>query len=254
MSKTYTSGLRRGARIGSVAAAAAVALGFLSAGAANADSFVPLPDGQIVAPGDKATVTRTEESALISPSMAANPTNRVAWVSGKVTAQVNVDIPSEPGKSDGSTSPLNGTNNSSTHGVSRINTGYIVGCQVDISGLKGNLGINFSTNVLSSLTELVVGATAGPAGTAIGTGTSSGAVSPSASFAVPLQPGQVAFVHLEGKNITKKDTEYTIQYQDSELSTMGCGGYAQARSYTVLEVVGKDYVKTTLYGQPFSIG
>ena len=115
MSKTYTSGLRRGARIGSVAAAAAVALGFLSAGAANADSFVPLPDGQIVAPGDKATVTRTEESALISPSMAANPTNRVAWVSGKVTAQVNVDVPSEPGKSDGSTSPLNGTNNSSTH-------------------------------------------------------------------------------------------------------------------------------------------
>ncbi len=61
-------------------------------------------------------------------------------------------------------------------------------------------------------------------------------------------------MHLEGKDITKKDTDYTVQYQDSELSTMGCGGYAQARSYTVLEVVGKDYVKTTLYGQPFSIG
>lgn len=81
-------------------------------------------------------MTRTAESALVSPSMAANPANRVAWVSGTVTARVNVDIPSTPGKTDGSTSPLNGTNNSSTHGVSRINTGYIVGCQVDISGLK----------------------------------------------------------------------------------------------------------------------
>ncbi|PTR42926.1 MspA protein, partial [Rhodococcus sp. OK611] len=32
------------------------------------------------------------------------------------------------------------------------------------------------------------------------------------------------------------------------------GGYAQARSYTVVEIVGNDYSKTTLYGQPFSIG
>ncbi|WP_072813927.1 MspA family porin [Rhodococcus zopfii] len=248
MSKKHTSGMRRGARIGSVAAAAAIALGFLSVGAANADTLVPLPDGEITAPGGKATVTRTEESALISPSMAANPTNRVAWVSGKITARVNVDIPKEPGKTDGSTSPLAGANNSSTHGVSRINTGYIVGCQVDISGLKGNLGINFSTGGSSAmtgnlLTDAVTGVT-----------TLTNAVSPTASLSVPLQPGQVTFVHLEGKDITEKNTEYTVQYQDTELSNGGCGGYAQARAYTVLEVVGKDYVKTTLYGQPFSIG
>ena len=35
----------------------------------------------------------------------------------------------------------NGTSNSSTHGSSRLTTGYIVGCQVDITGLKGNLGV-----------------------------------------------------------------------------------------------------------------
>ncbi|MGW0023108.1 MspA family porin [Rhodococcus sp. NPDC003383] len=254
MSKKHASGLRRGARIGSVAAAAAIALGFLSAGAANADTFVPLPDGQITAPGDKATVSRTEESALVSPSMAANPTNRVAWVSGKVSARVNVDVPSEPGKTDGSTSSLAGANNSSTHGVSRINTGYIVGCQVDISGLRGNLGVNFNASVVSSLQNLLVATTSLPAGTALNAGTSSGAISPSVALSAPLQPGQVAFVHIEGKDITKKDTTYSIQYQDAELSTLGCGGYAQARAYTVLEVVGKDYVKTTLYGQPFSIG
>ncbi|MEZ5153119.1 MspA family porin [Rhodococcus zopfii] len=248
MSKKHTSGMRRGARIGSVAAAAAIALGFLSVGAANADTLVPLPDGEITAPGGKATVTRTEESALISPSMAANPTNRVAWVSGKVTARVNVDIPKEPGKTDGSTSPLAGANNSSTHGVSRINTGYIVGCQVDISGLKGNLGLNFSTGGSNTFTgNLVTDAVTGVTSL-------TNAVSPSATLSVPLQPGQVAFVNVEGKDITKKDTTYSIQYQDTELSTMGCGGYAQARAYTVLEIVGKDYVKTTLYGQPFSIG
>ncbi|ETT23965.1 MspA family protein [Rhodococcus rhodochrous ATCC 21198] len=223
-------------------------MGFLSAGAANADTFVPLPDGEITAPGGKATLKRTEESALVSPSMAANPANRVAWVSGKVTARVSVDVPSEPGKTDGSTSPLAGANNSSTHGVSRINTGYIVGCQVDISGLRGNLGINFSTGGTNTvtgnlLTDAVTGVTS-----------LTNTVSPSVSLSVPLQPGQVVLVHLEGKDITKKDTDYTVQYQDAELSTMGCGGYAQARAYTVLEVVGKDYVKTTLYGQPFNIG
>jgi hypothetical protein len=248
LSKKHVSGLRRGARIGSVAAAAAIALGFLSAGAANADTLVPLSDGEITAPGGKATVSRTEESALVSPSMAANPANRVAWVSGKITARVNVDIPKEPGKTDGATSTIAGANNSSTHGVSRINTGYIVGCQVDISGLKGNLGINFSTGGTGAmtgnlLTDAITGVT-----------TLTNAVSPSVGLSVPLQPGQVTFVYLEGKDITEKGTDYTIQYQDAELSNAGCGGYAQARSYTVLEIVGKDYVKTTLYGQPFSIG
>ncbi|WP_420751690.1 MspA family porin [Rhodococcus sp. O3] len=249
MSKKHASGLRRGARIGSVAAAAAIALGFLSAGAANADTLVPLADGEIAAPGVAAKISRTGENALVSPSLAGHGAGRVAWVSGTVKAEIgDLKLPTEAGKTDGSTSSLNGTNNSSTHGVSRINTGYIIGCQVDISGLKGNLGINFGTSgtttgalspegVLTSLASTVTNS-----------------VGPSASLAVPLQPGQVRFVHVEGKDITKPNTTYTIQYKDAELSQQGCGGQAQARAYTVLEIVGNDYVKTTLYGQPFSIG
>ncbi|MDO1480630.1 MspA family porin [Rhodococcus ruber] len=250
MSNKHTSGLRRGARIGGVAAAAAVALGFLSAGAANADTFVPLPDGEIAAPGVAAKITRTGESALVSPSLAGTGAGRVAWVSGTVKAEIgDLKLPTEVGKTDGSTSSLNGTNNSSTHGVSRINTGYIVGCQVDISGLRGNLGINFSLGGSQTTTgNLVTDAVTGI------TNVVTNSVNPSASLSVPLQPGQVRFVHIEGKDITKPNTTYTIQYQDAELSQQGCGGYAQARSYTVLEIVGNDYVKTTLYGQPFSIG
>ena len=78
-------------------------------------------------------------SALISPSLAANGAGRTAWVSGTVTADVT-GITKEPRPAratvanDGHRS--HGTNNSSTHGVSRINTGYIVGCQVDITGLE----------------------------------------------------------------------------------------------------------------------
>ena len=51
MSENRNTGLRRGARIAGVGAAAAVALGLLSTGAANADTFVPLPDGQKVGTG-----------------------------------------------------------------------------------------------------------------------------------------------------------------------------------------------------------
>ena len=63
------TGLRRGLQISAVGAATAVAVGFLSAGAANADTFVPLPDGsitEILADGTVVTITRTGESANIS--------------------------------------------------------------------------------------------------------------------------------------------------------------------------------------------
>ncbi|TJZ74305.1 mspA family protein, partial [Rhodococcus oryzae] len=51
---------KRGIRIAGVGAAAAVAIGLMSTGAAHADTFVPLPDGQKAGPG--AVVSRTGES------------------------------------------------------------------------------------------------------------------------------------------------------------------------------------------------
>ena len=223
MSENRTNGLRRGARVAGVVAAA-VAMGILSTGAANADTFVPLPDGQKVGPG--VTLSRTGEHALISPSLSANGAGRVVWVSGNAIADVSVTPEGEAGPSNGA-SNAPGTNNSSTHGLSQLSTGYIVGCQVSIAddaisaGLSG--GIDLS------------GANAG------------------GSIGLKLGPGEVKFVNVDYKDISKPGV-YSVEYQDAEMEIQGCAGYAQARAYTVVEIIGDHYSKTTLYGAPFSIG
>ncbi|MEU2004744.1 MspA family porin [Rhodococcus sp. NPDC019616] len=227
MSENRKSGLRRGARIAGLGAAAAVALGLMSTGAASADTFIPLPDGSKAGPN--ATLTRTGESALSSPSLAANGAGRVAWVSGTVVADVKgikeaTDVPegNSTAKTEGS---YNGTNGTTTHGVSRVSTGYIVGCLVVITGLSANPTFSLG---LDSLTT-------------------------STSLSVPLNSGEVKYVPVAAKDI-KKDGVYALQYQDAELQVQKCGGFAQARSYSVVEIVGNDYSKSVLYGAPFSIG
>ncbi|MBC2642883.1 MULTISPECIES: MspA family porin [unclassified Rhodococcus (in: high G+C Gram-positive bacteria)] len=227
MSENRKSGLRRGARIAGLGAAAAVALGLMSTGAASADTFIPLPDGSKTGPN--VTLTRTAESALSSPSLAANGAGRVAWVSGTVVADVKgikdvTDVP-DANNTTNNAGTYNGTNASTTHGVSRVSTGYIVGCQVDITGLSANPSFSLGLDSLS----------------------------PSVGLTVPLNSGEVKYVPLGGKDI-KKDGVYALQYQDSELQVQKCGGFAQARSYSVVEIVGNDYSKTVLYGAPFSIG
>ena len=102
--------LTNGARLAGVGAVSAVALGFFSAGAANADTFVPLPDGSItrtIDGGTTVTVSRVGETALISPSLGSTPLHRNVWTSG--TAVVDVSGP----KTSGSIEP-----------------GYIVACQL----------------------------------------------------------------------------------------------------------------------------
>ncbi|ONM48333.1 MspA family porin [Nocardia donostiensis] len=224
MSKNRTTGLRRGARAMGVGAAATVAMGLFSTGAANADTFVPLPDGERAGPG--VTVKRIGESALISPSMAANGAGRVVWVSGTATADVTATPEGEPGPENGPAGAP-GTNNSSTHGLSQLNTGYIVGCQVSIGDDAISAGMSGSIDL-----------DGGSVGGSIG---------------LELGPGEVKFVQIELKNIPKAGT-YSIQYQDVEIQLQGCAGYAQARAYTVVEIIGDHYSKTTLYGAPFSIG
>ncbi|KAA8887869.1 mspA family protein [Nocardia colli] len=224
MSKIRTRGLHRGVRIAGAGAAAAVAMGLLSTGAANADTFVPLPDGQKIGPG--VTISRNSEHALISPSLSANGAGRVVWVSGNAVADISVTPEGKAGPNNGATGAP-GTNNSSTHGTSQLNTGYIVGCQVSISDSAISAGISGGINLS--------GATAG------------------GSIGLKLGPGQVKFVGIDSKDITKPGV-YSVEYQDAEIEIQGCAGYAQARSYTVVEIIGDNYSKTTLYGAPFSIG
>ncbi|MFE7416597.1 MspA family porin [Rhodococcus sp. NPDC057529] len=206
MSEIRKSGLRRGVRVAGLGAVAAVALGLMSTGAANADTFVPLPGGEKVvnAGGVTAKIARNAESALVSPSLAANGAGRVAWVSGDVFAELGGEVPEE-----GAT----------------LTTGYIVGCQADITGLEGGLSADLG------LDSLGLGG----------------------SLSIPISAGEVKFAKVKSKTDLKPGVS-AIQYRDQQIELQGCGGYAQARAYTVLEIPGNHYVKSTLYGQPFSIG
>ncbi|KZM70110.1 MspA family porin [Nocardia terpenica] len=224
MSTYRSNGPRVAARVLGAGAVATVAVGLFSTGAANADTFVPLPDGQKLGPG--VTISRTGEHATISPSLAANGAGRVAWVSGLAVAEVTATPEGKVGPSNGA-SNAPGTNNSSTHGSSRMTTGYIVGCQISIA-----------SDAISASASGGVALTGANA---------------SGSISLKLGPGDVKFVEIDGKEITKPGT-YAVQYQDQEMQIQGCAGYAQARAYTVVEIIGDDYSKTTLYGAPFSIG
>lgn len=212
--------------IKSIAATAAMTAAVLgvAGGTASADTFVPLPAGEKLGPGVK--VSRVNESALISPSLSANGAGRVAWLTATVTADVTSTPEGEPGPWKGPTNAP-GTNNSSTHGASRLSAGYIVGCQVSIADNAITAGLSGSLSTSS-----------------IGT---------SGSLSIKLGPGEVKFVHVEGVDIPKPGV-YWVDYKDVEMQIEGCAGYAQARSYAVVEIIGDHYSKTTLYGAPFSIG
>ncbi|MEV6386965.1 MspA family porin [Nocardia xishanensis] len=212
-------------RVAGVGFAAATAVGLFSTGAAHADVFVPLPDGTEHGPGVR--IDRTAERAVVSSSMAANGAGRVVWVSGTITADVSVaPVIEKPGPYS---TPENwpGTNNSSTHGASQVNTGYIIGCQVSIGdkAISAGLSGNVTTNGFSL----------------------------SGSGGIQLGPGEIKLVQVGFKDVLAPGV-YTLGYRDVEMEIQGCGGYAQARSYAVVEIVGDHYSKTTLYGAPFSIG
>ncbi|MBU3061802.1 MspA family porin [Nocardia sp. NEAU-G5] len=208
------------ARLGVGAMAVVAALGLWSPGAARADSFIPLPNGHINGPGVR--IVSTGESAKVSPSLAANGAGRTAWVSGNVT----VDLVTPNGAVGPNNGAQNnpGTNDSSTHGSSGLTVGYIVGCQVSLGNLSAGAGFTI-TNPPSVL----------------------GAVS------FPLSPGSVTWVQIDNIDMTKSGT-YHLNYQDFDMNVQGCAGYAQARQFSVVEVIGADYSKTTLYGQPFTLG
>ncbi|MDF0532651.1 MspA family porin, partial [Tsukamurella sp. 8J] len=76
---------------GSVAAAAAgTALACVAAGTAQADTFIPLPNGKVTqrVGSGAITIVATGQSAKLSPGMVALPTTRNAWVSGTVRATI----------------------------------------------------------------------------------------------------------------------------------------------------------------------
>ncbi|MEC3951791.1 MspA family porin [Nocardia sp. CDC153] len=219
------------ARAAGVGAVATAALGLFSTGAANADTFVPLPGGEItqtLSDGTVVTVKLVGESANISPSMGATPVHRNAWVSG--SAQVSIS---------GDTSATGG----------KIFPGYVVGCQVTIDG--GNVSGNASGGVSWDNSGNATPSASG------GTGAN-----------LTLGPGQAkSFYVLDeemaddfGKEVHKTRNKFTgnsgsVTWSDETIGLNGCAGYAQARSFVSVEVETDNVISwVTLWGQPFSLG
>ncbi|MBC2642884.1 MULTISPECIES: MspA family porin [unclassified Rhodococcus (in: high G+C Gram-positive bacteria)] len=230
---------KNGVRLAAVGAAAAATMGFFSVGAANADTFIPLPGGSItqtLADGTVVTVNLTDESANISPSMGSTPLHRNVWVNGK--AAVTLDGAGAKGAT--------------------ITPGYILACQVDFGAKSGGSANAFDGTDPKSGIPL---STLGQADAPIGFGGSG-------NGGITLGPGQAKNVtildlekkdayggesHTGGNKFTGKTGSVT--WADSTLGVSGCAGYAQARSYVKVAVSTDNVSSTvTLWGQPFSIG
>ncbi|WP_433728109.1 MspA family porin [Nocardia sp. CA-129566] len=218
------------ARLAGLGIATVAALGFCATGAANADTFVPLPGAHLtktLSDGTVVDITLSGESANINPSMGATPLHRNAWVSG--TASVEL---SGPGVRGG-----------------RIAPGYVVGCQVNIAGGGANSGV---TGTL----DWSDGQNVKP-----GVGTNSGAN-------LTLGPGQAkSFFLLDleqaddfGQEAHRIRHEFKgpsggVSWADETIDLNGCAGYAQARSFVGVEVETANVVTwVTVWGEPFSIG
>lgn len=217
------------ARVAGVGAAAAMAIGLLSTGAANADTFVPLPGGELVktlSDGTVVTVKLVGESANINPSMGSTPLHRNTWVSGTAIVELS---------GSGATS-------------GKIYPGYVVGCQVNIEGGGVEAGVEGSVTASKSGGEGAVGASTG------------GSLS--------LGPGQAASFFLIDREVADdfgnedhstnnkfKGTNGSVSWADSTIGLNGCAGYAQARSFVRVKVETDNVMSyVTLWGKPFSLG
>ncbi|MEV0080730.1 MspA family porin [Nocardia neocaledoniensis] len=213
------------ARVAAAAAAATMALGLFSTGAANADTFIPLPGGEItetLPDGTAVTIRLADESVTISPGMGATPLHRNVWASGRAEVRVHGE-----------------------HAGTKLYPGYVVGCQVDISGggFKG-----------------------GAKGAVNQSGKGSGGVTSGGNLT--LGPGEAAtfwLLEIEGADaygeqssvpaIKFKGQDASVTWADSTLALDGCAGYAQARAFVAVEVTTKTgRSELRLWGQPFSLG
>ncbi|WP_330250408.1 MspA family porin [Nocardia sp. NBC_00565] len=213
------------ARVAGVGAAATLALGLFSTGAANADAFVPLPGGSItktLSDGTVVTISLVGESANINPSMGSTPLHRNAWVSGSAQVEVSGD------------------------GSGSIFPGYTVGCQVNISGGGATGGVDGSANWDGS--DGSVGASTG-GNLTLGPGQSQ------SFYVLDLEQADDFGNEAHKKRNKFKGGSGSVTWSDETIGLTGCAGYAQARAFISVEVETDNVITwMTLWGQPFSLG
>ncbi|WP_280447472.1 MspA family porin [Nocardia cyriacigeorgica] len=194
---------------------------------ARADTYVPLPGGEVVktlSDGTVVTVRLVGESATINPSLGSTPVHRNAWVSG--TAQVEIA---------GTGAEAGGL----------IFPGYTVGCQVEIAGGGAGGGVEGSSDWEGN--GSVGASTSGEL--SLGPGQAE-------SFYILDREKPDDF----GNESHKVYNEFSggsgsVAWADQTIGLTGCGGYAQARAFVSVEVVTANVTSwVTLWGQPFSLG
>ncbi|GGL42819.1 MspA family porin [Nocardia jinanensis] len=215
------------ARLAGVGAAASMALGLFSTGAANADTFIPLPGGEItktLSDGTVVTVRLVGESATISPSMGATPIHRNAWASA--SAQVEIAGGEKVG--------------------GKIYPGYVVGCQVNIDGGGAEGGasadIDGSSGEVSPSGEVGGDLTLGPG-------------QAKSFYVLDIEKPDDYGDEDHATNNKFKGNSGSVTWSDQTIGVNGCGGYAQARSFVRVKVETDQVMSVvTLWGQPFSLG
>ncbi|WP_459548043.1 MspA family porin [Nocardia sp. X0981] len=212
-------------RLAGAGAAATIAMGLFSTGAANADTFVPLPGGEIVktlSDGTVVTVRLVGESATISPSMGATPVHRNAWVSA--SAQVEI---------------------AGSDAGGAIFPGYVVGCQVNIGG--GGAGVAGGASFDSEGSVSPSGETGG--NLTLGPGQAK------SFYVLDIEAPDDYGDEDHATNNSFQGTSGSVTWSDETIGLSGCGGYAQARSFVSVEVETENVISwVTLWGQPFSLG
>ncbi|SNY75829.1 MspA protein [Nocardia amikacinitolerans] len=217
------------ARAAGLGAAATVAVGLFSTGAAHADTFVPLPGGEItktLTDGTVVTVRLVGESATISPSMGSTPVHRNAWVSA--SAQVELSGPNAKG--------------------GKIYPGYVVGCQVNIDGGGVEGGVTGEVDWSGDQVEPNVGAESGGE-LSLGPGQAK------SFYVLDIEESDDFGNESHEKRNKFKGTSGSVTWADTTIGLSGCGGYAQARSFVKVKVETTNVMSViTLWGKPFSIG
>ncbi|QNG17819.1 MspA family porin [Rhodococcus triatomae] len=217
--------LRHGAKAAAVVGSATVAIGLFSTGAAHADTFVPLQDGEVtqtLLDGTVVTVKQTGNTALINPSLGSTPLHRNVWASG------TVDVTLSGGSAKGGT----------------IDAGYIVACQLSFGAKTGG----------------EVGAESKEWGDPAPSAEASAGLTIGPGEAKAVSILDIEYEDSYGAKANKSNFSFTgnsggFTYADETFGVSGCAGYAQARSYVKVNV-STDSVdgNVTLWGQPFSLG
>ncbi|GAA4404352.1 MspA family porin [Tsukamurella soli] len=233
-----------------VVAAVGAAFGALSSGAANADTYIPLPDGRVVQPlpgGGSIVVTITHQSAKLSPGMVALPTSRNAWVSGVIRAQINGPTP----------------------GNGAFESGFIVGCQVAVDSVGfGISGSGGATAPISTTPSATVSANGSGSGGSLSLSTG-GIGYEWLTLAKPTwpKPGAAFKPDVSNDQGFEKPNRWSsftgdsgsVAFSDATIGVDGCAGYAQARFFTyvtgdVATSNGSSEGTATLWGKPFTLG